>query len=334
MCFGINFNSRATTPRIIALFDRIATPLENRRYLANDNLIEVIGPDGKGGWDAFGITHTLRGNQCRLEKNYSIDDYFKYVDRLRREPGKTKGVMKLIKQDVQQVMQLNNIIFKNDYGTGPYGQMMQLPYVCPDITEKIAERMLATRYKKMRRWKPDPLLTFDIRRFRQENDFRDCWYDTCWMLTPMDIHFGDTPFGQESFTDDDIVNQDVWQKLTHTVHTASLKDFILGVRTTKTDPLLCLIMYVGVIRRPLSNYGYSAVWLCICQHLGYYLTSDLMCFTDMLDDCIGLTGDEKTLIRTEIEQTPFRNFDGTVRDYCDAWKKRTLPTIPPDPYVH
>ena len=62
MCFGINFNSRATTPRIIALFGRIATPLKNRRYLSNDNLIEVIGPDGKGGWDAFGITHTLRGN--------------------------------------------------------------------------------------------------------------------------------------------------------------------------------------------------------------------------------------------------------------------------------
>ena len=92
-------------------------------------------------------------------------------------------------------------------------------------------------------------------------------------------------------------------------------------------------MYAGVVKRPLSDYGYSAVYLCIRQHLGYYLTGDLITFTDMLDDCIGLTDDEKTLIQTEIKNVPFRNFDGNLKQYCDAWKKGLLPTIPPDPYV-
>lgn len=53
----------------------------------------------------------------------------------------------------------------------------------------------------------------------------------------------------------------------------------------------------------------------------------------MLDNCIGLTDDEKTLIQTEIKNVPFRNFDGNLKQYCDAWKKGLLPTIPPDPYI-
>lgn len=166
MCFGINFNNHATTPKIILLFDKISNPSKTVSYIPPGNNIEILGPDGTGGWDAFGITHTLKGNQCMYKNTFTLVEYIKYAEKLRRDPRGTKGVLKLEQRDLHSIMDLNAFIFKDNFGPGPYLQMMNMPYVNFDLIEKVAETNMATRYKRIKQWKPDPLLTFDVDKFR------------------------------------------------------------------------------------------------------------------------------------------------------------------------
>ena len=330
LCFGVNFSNQTTTLKVITLFRSITQSIE--KYFPAQGVIEVIGPDGKGSWDTFGITHTLKTNQCTVHYLRQLAEYVENVRQWRR--GKKKKPATVANTVLtQNIMDLNMILFKDEYGTGPYSQIVSLPGINSTTISKIADLQMAVRYRKVTSWKPDELLDFDIDKFRAMDDFNNYWKESSWQLTPVDMHFGDKPFGYESFCQDDVLNQEMWDTITNNIHRAHLKDFILGVRLTKNDPTLYLIMYAGVVKRPLTNYGYSAVYLCIKQYLGYYLSGDLINFCDMLDECIGITNDERETIISEIKNMPVRNYNGTLEKYCREWGKGLLPTTPPDPYI-
>ena len=329
MCFGVNFRNNMTTVKVFALLNQILNNV--KKYIPAQDYIEVIGPDGKGGWDTFGITNTMRTNCCVIGYINMFDAYFKSVKKYNKGEVKT---LKISPDNMLQkkLMELNMILFKDRFGSAPYEYMMNLPGINQLLINRIADNLLATRYHRITKWKPDELLDFDVEKFRTNADFDMYWKESYWTLTPLDMQFGNRPFGIESFNSDDVLNEDVWNVISKKFKKVHLKDFVLGVKVTKTDLRIGLIMYAGVIKRPMSNYGYSAVYLCVTQPLGYYLSGDLISFCDMLEECIGLTGDEKKLISDEIKTTKFRNYDGTVEDYCRDWKKGLLPLIPPDPY--
>ena len=334
MCFGVNFSNQMNTLKVIVMLRAITRSIE--KYMPAQGNIEVIGSDGQGGWDTFGITHTMKTNQCTISYLNSIAEWVQKIRKYEKDVkafGSSKVKPKIAnKYLVQNLMSLNMTLFRDTHGAGPYLQMMNLPG--NNLIPKIADVKMGTRYKQITKWKPDQMLHFDVEKFRNSDDFRDHWNESSWILTPIDMHFGDQPMGWESFSPDgNIINHDVWETVTKNIHYAHLKDFILGVRVTKNDPAVCLIMYAGVIKRPMSNYGYSAVYLCVTQYLGYYLSGDLISFCDMLDECIGLTDDEKKLITDEIKNVRIRNYNGTLEDYCKAWRKGMLDTIPPDPYT-